>query len=146
MDISKEYILMCEKAVEIQSLWSPDFGDRYIVECKRNYLDGRFFRLDRYKRTLTDMKELETNEYFSYIAEYSKGYIYNSNFIWLPRQDQLQSMLPGHYTTIFEDFYEFYMDENNDIDNYTSMEQVWLAFIMHEKFEKSWNGKDWGKG
>jgi len=31
--------------------------------------------------------------------------------------------------------------------NYTaifnSMEQLWLAFVMKEKFDKVWNGEDW---
>lgn len=24
-----------------------------------------------------------------------------------------------------------------------SMEQQWLAFVMHERYKKKWNGEDW---
>jgi len=26
---------------------------------------------------------------------------------------------------------------------FTSMEQLWLAFVMKEKYNKVWNGKEW---
>ena len=49
--------------------------------------------------------------------------------IWLPRQDQLQGMV--EYTV--------------GVNKFNSMEQLWLAFVMSEKYNKKWDGKDWIK-
>ncbi len=65
--------------------------------------------------------------------------------LWLPRQDQLQAMVInfGHGQqnsgmlvglSIFSAEYGY--------DN-SSMEQLWLAFIMKEKYGKVWNGEEW---
>jgi len=76
--------------------------------------------------------------------------------IWLPRQDQLQEMVFGEFYKLggeerpsgidemlgaFQDFcfvnkcpLEWPWNEPN-----LSMEQLWLAFVMHERFGKRWN-------
>ena len=33
-------------------------------------------------------------------------------------------------------FYQYYYE-------FISMEQLWLAFVMKEKYSKQWNGKEW---
>jgi hypothetical protein len=81
-----------------------------------------------------------------------------ANAIWLPRQDQLQEMI--EYLTD----YDFELTSNGtewflrytailrnldreriegEIEYATSMEQLWLAFVMKEKYQKMWNGKEW---
>ena len=35
MDTTKEYIKMCEKADEIQKIWSTDIGDYFFDQSKR---------------------------------------------------------------------------------------------------------------
>ena len=63
----------------------------------------------------------------------------------LERQDQLQEMVihfgHGHSNggilvglSMFSQEYGY---------NETSMEQLWLAFVMKEKFNKTWNGENW---
>ncbi len=63
----------------------------------------------------------------------------------LERQDQLQEMVihfgHGHSNggilvglSMFSQEYGY---------NETSMEQLWLAFVMKEKYSKVWDGKDW---
>ena len=32
------------------------------------------------------------------------------------------------------------------MDKNYSMEQLWLAFVMKDKYKKVWNGEDWIKG
>ena len=126
MDTSKEYILMCEKATEIQKIFN-----------KRSLEENDF--INREKK---DPKR--------------EGFII---IIWLPRQDQLQEMIIGKTTyadleeqfnntlnTWFEISYNFdpKIDEKLDMAHW-SMEQLWLAFVMVEKYNKIWNGKDWIK-
>lgn len=91
-----------------------------------------------------------------------------NGMVWLPRQDQLQDMLKNETIESIADSYEFQrgsaphglvaMQLVKDLDlfqleNYNciryaginSMEQLWLAFIMHEKFNKKWTGSEWIK-
>ncbi len=65
--------------------------------------------------------------------------------VWLPRQDQLQEMAPfdvkavGQMAASLSAFVCV-----NDIaycQQFTSMEQLWLAFVMKEKHDKVWDGK-----
>ena len=41
MDTSKEFILMCEKAEEIQKLWKPQVGDIFYREDLRGIQSKR---------------------------------------------------------------------------------------------------------
>ena len=69
------------------------------------------------------------------------------NVIWLPRQDQLQEMLVFKSVTQADDIYikieRFYQFVNEVLGDFESMEQLWLAFVMKEKYGKKWGGEDW---
>ena len=74
-------------------------------------------------------------------------------FIRLFRQDQLQAMIPHHdLRDLMEQFFDFtcklctneeFMFVEPRWKNLESMEQLWLAFCMSEKFSEKWNGKEW---
>ena len=73
--------------------------------------------------------------------------------IWLPRQDQIQEMMEGHekphyliisLVNFMQDQQTFY--KSGKIKKkypIGSMEQIWLAFYMHEKHKKIWDGTKW---
>ena len=127
MDTSKEYIEMCRKAVEVQDAW--------------DFKDGDF---------LYDKK---------YGVEVWSGYDawgwpgpprIPPNPAWIPRQDQLQDMLFQLLGKTFvywlDRFYKYAENQESHesmIGGCYSMEQLWLAFVMHEKYGKTWDGKDW---
>ncbi len=120
MDTSEEYIKMCEKAVDIRELWKPNVGDYSI------------FSDDNSLRVIHVVNHVETMR---------------KKWIWLPRQDQLQGMLiKVHPITLTQRFKEY-----TDVLNLKgwvqdcSMEQLWLAFVMKEKFNKTWTGEDWNR-
>ena len=123
MDTSKEYIEMCRKAVEVQELWSPISGDvSYLmdIDCVSIWSYGLY---------KTDISCAE---------------------IWLPRQDQLQDMVgedTDYHTLMKFDTWVFTLARIYDdiIIEKFSMEQLWLAFVMHEKYGKKWDGEDWVK-
>ena len=73
----------------------------------------------------------------------------NIRNIWLPRQDQLQEMVCGGWglQTICTRIEEFSKasDGGVSITIDGSMEQLWLAFVMKEKYNKIWNGEEWLK-
>ena len=64
----------------------------------------------------------------------------------LERQGQLQEMIKDKfkgwtYAGVLNALQSFCFE----ISNYDSMEQLWLAFVMKEKYGKVWNGKEWVK-
>jgi len=129
MDTSKEYIKMCEKAKEIQKIGKISKGWSGI------------FRIGEYI-------------YFGVWGGHNGVEDVAERIIWLPRQDQLQEMVDYDLTNRCVEFYCFVSGRvplTNEIINagqlhkFTSMEQLWLAFVMKEKYNKIWNGKDWEK-
>ena len=117
MDTSKTYIKMCDKAEEIQQTWHWQEGDFYAVDRVETY--------DLYVVTTPSPKGVN---------------------IWLPRQDQLQAMLVGHFVDstprkLVKALWDW-IAETAPPSNY-SMEQLWLAFVMKEKYSKHWEDEKW---
>lgn len=77
--------------------------------------------------------------------------------IWLPHQSQLQDMVlkyskqsPLELAVSFGNTqYELLFNNRIQVAKFperdTSMEQLWLAFVMKERYSKVWNGEDWIK-
>jgi len=63
--------------------------------------------------------------------------------IWLPRQDQLQEMVKYQFYSLLELCWGFAQSKNGW--GFDSMEQLWLAFVMKEKYGKVWVKDDWVK-
>ena len=129
MDTSKEYIDMCMKATEVQKT--------------REFMTGDFNSNAQGVGVLVNQKQVEI-----------------TLDTWLPRQDQLQDMLyvlptdPRYHgegvfnisfvacpNVICKELAEF--SEADCEMGLKTMEQLWLAFVMKEKYDKVWNGKDW---
>ena len=131
MDTSKEYIRMCEKADEIQEARIPRKDDILLHDiCPKCMLET----------------EVHPNPMYMHTCEHCK---WNGNyrdllFIWLPRQDQLQEMVnDNNITALLQDFISWLSKQCNLPMHMTSMEQLWLAFVMKEKYNKTWDGKEW---
>jgi hypothetical protein len=67
--------------------------------------------------------------------------------VWLPRQDQLQEMVIENYATFWDlalAFSNVLMGKNASyFEKFDSMEKLWLAFIMLEKYKKKWKEGEW---
>jgi len=70
--------------------------------------------------------------------------------IWLPRQDQLQEMIGEQHCSslpsiwLAHEFSEFCDSVEHDIYlRKGTMEQLWLAFVMKERFGKIWVNEEW---
>lgn len=137
MDCGKEYIEMCRKAVEIQ-------------QEERDLVDGDVLVWDDGTVTIYTDYQPDDGRWFDWPR------------LWLPRQDQLQEMIAKEddwlHETAFEQFvnmigesYYYASDEmvgrwHLDADSsHKSMEQLWLAFVMKVKFNKTWDTekKEW---
>lgn len=123
MDLSKEYILMCEKAVEIQNKWGWDTGDFYYAKygIYTSTLDKNYAGVGK-----RDVEDRNRDEY-----------------VWLPRQDQLQGILEYSFDRLHQLAHIFYESSYQKDYTFTTLEQMWLTIVMAIKYNKSWNGTDW---
>ena len=145
MDTSETYVKMCEKAEEIQVGHKFQLGDYY------KYHSGWCVEaIGVYHGDDIEVENLGNNS-ASPQARCPKGHI---QYLWLPCQDQLQAMAFSYwdeigndnYTlhTFFNDFIEWdYRHNEYPCEIFKSFDQLWLAFVMKEKYNKVWNGEDW---
>ena len=131
MDTTPEFVKMCEKAYK--DLRTPQ---RAMINNELQCLD----RLTLWARHYKD------GTYFAWIGV--SGF---ENAFPIYQQDQLQDRLPKRKTW-FENLYRFYQwirepmtpeNWNSPCIDFQSMEQLWLAFVMSERYSKIWNGEDW---
>lgn len=143
MDFSKEYILMCEKAQEIQKLRN----------FYKDYNDGDFY--------YNNILEIDEVNVFN-VNDFQFS-IRNKN-IWLPRQDQLQEMIINNIKkeldqitslellspfNLFINNIETEFETEDKLQTYIicryTMEQLWLMYVMKENYNKIWSEKqqDW---
>lgn len=140
MDTSEEYVEMCSKAEEIQKdieeaggAWIGNNILYHVAPTNQPHnRDGYYHIVDE-----NAIRRCETcgNE---------ESYIKSSIYTWLPRQDQSQEMVIGkvdHWTTGVTGLWNLYcFAQEND---WQSMEQLWLKFVMKEKYRKTWKGGEW---
>jgi len=158
MDTTEKYIEMCEKADEIQWKWKS-------TEGRLNILPSYFYDKDLSEVEIavwlpqTFIKALDgamgTNVIALGISQVEKNRVgeatmdWRKFMVWLPRQDQLQDMIWGDWNLEIAKAYTFtkfylFVDKVWDIAGiFGSLEQLWLAFVMMEKYKKVWNGEDW---
>lgn len=132
MDLSKEFVLMCQKAVEIQKDWKPQPYDFFWDTFGESIEKGWEFIVGK-------------------PDDYSEPFEKEKSYIFLPRQDQLQEIL-GKTIQFVNDQYFGWMANwvvSNDLyleEWYPqSTEQILLAALMKEKFNKTWDAdkKEW---
>ncbi len=131
MDTSDEYIKMCEKAKQIQGL-------RPVEPPSDEWLAGDYYASDC---PLGPCISVHND---------SSSYGLGINTVWLPRQDQLQDMMLYLLGNDFLGCAPFILNEKlheslpGGIYNWgRSYEELWLAFVMKEKYNKKWDGKRW---
>jgi len=126
MDQSSDYIKMCESSKVLQKQWKPDFGDFFVS-----------MSLGLTSPCQPIVSDLEKK----------KTYLKTIKAVWLPRQDQLQEMVIEKYATPWDlaiAFSNVLMGDNASyFDNFDSMEKLWLAFVMLEKYKKKWKDGEW---
>jgi len=131
MDTSETYIKQCEKAEEIQESWQALKHDLYV------------YREDDLKFHIHMVRQ-------DYIPQYLTKY---PVYVWLPRQDQLQEMVGATSLWDLNHRYSRWLYDVDDVGlcdfhikhehEFSSMEQLWLAFVMKELYNKVWDGESW---
>jgi len=162
MDVSAEYVKMCERAWEIQVLRNkvPKNGEYF------QYEEGDYIYTGGGLNGEDDEPEVEILGTTIYAPIYYErkndqinigkvGYdegagYYPLKLIWLPRQDQLQEMIrksfldTGNPDRQMIHFLSAWLVDYAYPIRLDSMEQLWLAFVMKEKYSKTWTGEEWG--
>ena len=123
-------------------LWQKKIPYAYVA-CMEDLPASVVFSQEKTMGTITMRKE-------KYVLTKIAGF-----GIWLPRQDQLQEMV-GSTIKLYEwgkfaycDILPFIGGPSGEInipDEFTSCrswEQLWLAFVMREKYGKVWSEEDW---
>lgn len=164
---------MLKTATEIQAFWEPNIGDYYLWNGSLTVIGPTQFETATSFEIRDKAEWGNKNEYGQYIIGYFKEWvimdfktttpfkceniikqfqeIYTSykDAFWLPRQDQLQDMLDDVFsnreivplTAKLHDVCVHLIQKHNFRGR--TMEQLWLAYIMHEKYGKTWNGQEW---
>lgn len=124
MDTSKKYINMCEKAKKLRELHKNGWMFTYFY-CKK--------RKTVVRRCVLSDKELK-------------------KAIWLFESNHLQKLIIEWYITYAQMFIQLGNACSAPRERHapyynkmTSSEQLWLAFVMKERYDKHWSGKDWVK-
>lgn len=145
MDKSEMYVKMSDYP-EIQDGWKVSCGDWYMYYDDPTSFDDLVHGF--YGEWKLQILGRDDEQNLGIIQRDSE------KRIWLRRQDQLQGMfktkLGSTYTAIaLTDKLRHWVKHFLPYPQLTlfqfSMEQLWLAFVMHELHRKRWDGEKWIK-
>ena len=150
MDKTKEYILQSKKAKEIQFGHNWGWGDWLIAEHGVFQIGTATFNYDIkdiYRPPIRSELPVATVQ-----NEDIEAQTFTGELIWLPTQNQLQEMLYKHWwgdkqpsnkvSSVVQKLV-WCMDDNITKYCIDSMEQLWLAFVMKELYNKVWQEGEW---
>ena len=136
--ITELFIKQCEKAEEIQERWRHPF---------KNYIGDLYWKGKKY---------LMIPEACIFVTEIM--FKPDDDHIYLPTQEQLQEIILPVLKKKYNKYYDLvkkdrqanwifricncFLNEHSEIYS-NNMNELWLAFIMYQLYNKRWTGKDW---
>lgn len=138
----ERYIKMSD-CPEIQEGHEWEYGDRILAEHGVFIIGDASFHYDNPDETKPPIRRklpVATIDYPECKAE-----VFTGNIIWLPYQHQLQEMMiQGKGSTVWAEMLKYFLlwlkvEMPNWYFNVGSMEQLWLSFVMKEKYNKVWH-------
>lgn len=151
MDLTQRYISMCDD----EDVQRPFLEDKAELEDNIKRLSWAYLFTDGYGNRITGIytgiDEDDPNRHHVFLAlpvyNSARFWIQNLNkVIWLPTQAQSQEIYQREPATTFDildDFNDFWRTEAKYKYQFSSMEQLWLAFLMKTKFSKEWEYEKW---
>lgn len=148
MDKSKEYIKMCEGAPrELVGISKYIDSDE---DCRNLYCTyHKEFLYRDYDTSLicagwdTVSHQVRGGEKAWKQFQRSDDWCRDKHWIRLPLQDQLQDMVGGYME---DDKNNLLYDFNEWIPMFShcaTLEQLWLGFVMHKMYDKTWDDGEW---
>ena len=142
MDTSPRYQGLCAKAEDVQSLWSPRHGDFFL---------GEKGRVECWVHTVHSQRRVKQGFGISRLDE---KVVCLTPYTWLPRLDQLMEMAQvrgRRFESVSQEFFTWNTrayagGARLPREVFTTLEQVWLAFVMQNRFDKIWTGSAWKLG
>ena len=89
---------------------------------------------------------MDTSKEYIEMCRKANGYLGTPIYTQEQLQDMLFQPLGKTFVYWLDRFYKYVENQERHesmIGGCYSMEQLWLAFVMHEKYGKTWDGKDW---
>ncbi len=124
------YYEMCYEAVKIQAQWKPKVGDLFIRRESRKYPWDEI-----------DMDALSRPVYKSTIKA-------SDWILWLPRIEDLVEMsadkafgCDAHDHWL--DAFWLFTQRVGTVNSNDMLQEMTLKYVMHELYNKFWNGKTW---
>lgn len=146
MDKSAKYIKMCQEAKEIQKLWRPELGDFVwgIPDSEGELTVSICLSVDYYHSAYEqfELVDVAIADLWDEHKEIDFEWWDKEKLVWLPRQDQLQKIFYKHLQLdypVIVDMYDFIKENLEYVKQFTSLEQLWLAYVMHEEYGKVWD-------
>ena len=130
MDYGNDYIKMCEKADDIQKAWEAHCGDWLILDHHR--------RLVLLTSPNPELRE-DPLRMISVAFPQTFGYPFTDlkwreECIWLPRQDQLQTLSRLSWKAFDIECLKYDAD---------TKEQAGIQVVMASNFNKKWQNDEW---
>jgi hypothetical protein len=135
MDVSTEYIQMCEKAEEIQADHKWEYGDWLVAEYGIFQIGTASFNYSKDPTVPPVRSELPVATIQS---DDNEGSAFTGKLIWLPTQDRLHVL--SDYTWMDFDKKCLMVQDNF---GFLTKEQAGIMVVMKEKFNKIWSGSEW---
>ena len=168
MDTTREYIEMAHKSYKLQDTQRYNYFDpkskcnahilrrtSYYAVIDENY-SGKYyyvsnFATDYIHNSAVDGFISKPEDIFGCAVREGFPIVFrNEQVIWLPQQDELQAIMLLEVSSFRELSFWFNqwlsgLDWQKYFKTLTSMEQLWLAFVMYHKYDMVWDNelKEW---
>lgn len=127
---------MCEKNEDLQKAWKPKIGDWYVdfdgdIECVAlmgELIIKHHTESDKWIPTQEQLQEMVL-KIFSPFAKIIKLGDFVSNYVKLYKGSKYENLY-------WRDLYPTAIE---------SMNEFWLMYVMHKKYNKIWTGQKWVK-
>jgi len=127
-----------------------DTSEKYIKmsDCPE-IQDWKIYHLEGFYCVNRDTREIILGWFLSSAQD--------KHIVWLPQQDDLQTIAWDYYDEVEGDLYSLYIFFREFMEHYywhntypceifDSFEQLWLAFVMKSCYNKIWNGEKGEEG
>jgi len=151
--MTDNYIKMCERATEIQDEWKKtgrSIGDKFIAYMGDNTGRGEILWTSHndyasdYDIFLPSQRQLQNMVDENFIPTIIMGKFVNE----ISPEINMQ-LARNSRDTDFEHaekeaiLLNQLLDRKRYYEQFQSMEELWLAYVMHKKYNKQWNGTQW---